>query len=101
MVSDPDRLFNDLITDIENNEVGKVRTFLEEEQNQGFDLNRYNEHGRAPLHYATSSAMVDLLMQFNANINIQVSVISSAFDRFNHLDLSDKFLIAIVNCGPK
>ena len=101
MVSDPDRLFNDLITDIENNEVGKVRTFLEEEQNQGFDLNRYDEHGRAPLHYATSSAMVDLLMQFNANINIQVSVISSSFDRFNHLDLSDNFLITIVNSGRK
>ena len=97
MASDPDKLFNDLITDIENNEVGKVRTFLEEEQNQGFDLNRYDEHGRAPLHYATSSAMVDLLMQFNANINIQVSdsvchsVISRSFDRFNHLDLSDNF----------
>lgn len=93
MVSDPDRLFNDLITDIENSEVGKVRTFLEEEQNQGFDLNRYDEYGRAPLHYATSSAMVDLLMQFNANINIQVSdsVISSSFDRFNHLDIFDDF----------
>ena len=77
MAPDPDSLFNDLITNVENDEVDLVRTFLEEEQNQGFDLNRYDEHGRAPLHYANSSAMVDLLMQFNANINIQVCAIFS------------------------